>query len=762
MNVEDYCAKLGWYLVTIPAGSKGPTSFGWQQPEKALSDPDAARLYYEQNPNHNVGLLHGASGTCAVDIDHVENTKLIFEELGIDFSELMQSAPQIIGRENRGKLIFKAPPDLITHKISWPVEGDPRKTEVVFELRAGSVQDVLPPSIHPDTGRPYEWAGRSIWDGLPELPPQLLTLWKEWDKFRPQLQDICPWKKKAEFQPPRKPRPKGDGTSVIDAFNDSHDMHSLLVQYGYKQTARDRYLSPNSTSKLAGVKLFEDGRAYSHHASDPFDSAHSFDAFELWCQYEHMGNVTKAVKDAAQILNVTQDPNHEYDREAIDHGAKVAENIMSKTEVKKAPLDNVPEELLSVPGVLQDVVNYYSITAIKPQPQFAVQAAIAFGSVVMGRRWVTDQRNFSSLYFLNIGETGSGKEHSKTVLEDLLEEAGLEELIGPAGYTSGAGVISTLTKKPTHVSVIDELGRMLKAAAAKGMQHKADGITAIMEVFGRQDGTLRQQGYATNTMKSSEAEKLEKVIKRPSLTLVGMSTPSEFLQAIGGGDVASGLLNRFLIVKSEIGVQMSQDKRRSNISERLAKWSKEHAHAQVGDLDTGNAHDMPPHPIEVAFTPEAKKLLREYEERLVDAIKKETGTGLEAMYNRSREIAMRLSLIVARSMGQEEIGPDAMQWSIDYVDYYAKQTIEMFRANMAEGPFQATCKAVFEKIERAGLAGLTESQITRKVGSFANLDRRKRADVLDALANDRGIEFRNLNEGVRGRPRFAYFAPVIQ
>ena len=762
MNVEDYCAKLGWYLVTIPAGSKGPTSFGWQQPEKALSDPDAARLYYEQNPNHNVGLLHGASGTCAVDIDHVENTKLIFEELGIDFSELMQSAPQIIGRENRGKLIFKAPPDLITHKISWPVEGDPRKTEVVFELRAGSVQDVLPPSIHPDTGRPYEWAGRSIWDGLPELPPQLLTLWQEWDKFRPQLQDICPWKKKAEFQPPRKPRPKGDGTSVIDAFNDSHDMHSLLVQYGYKQTARDRYLSPNSTSKLAGVKVFEDGRAYSHHASDPFDSAHSFDAFELWCQYEHMGNVTKAVKDAAQILNVTQDPNHEYDREAIDHGAKVAENIMSKTEVKKAPLDNVPEELLSVPGVLQDVVNYYSITAIKPQPQFAVQAALAFGSVVMGRRWVTDQRNFSSLYFLNIGETGSGKEHSKTVLERLLEEAGLEDLIGPAGYTSGAGVMSTLTKKPVHVSVIDELGRMLKAAAAKGMQHKADGITAIMEVFGRQDGTLRQQGYATNTMKSSEAEKLEKVIKRPSLTLVGMSTPSEFLQAIGGGDVASGLLNRFLIVKSEIGVQMSQDKRRSNISERLAKWSKEHAHAQVGDLDTGNAHDMPPHPIEVAFTPEAKKLLRQYEEKLVDAIKKETGTGLEAMYNRSREIAMRLSLIVARSMGQEEIGPDAMQWSIDYVDYYAKQTIEMFRANMAEGPFQATCKAVFEKIERAGLAGLTESQITRKVGSFANLDRRKRADVLDALANDRGIEFRNLNEGVRGRPRFAYFAPVIQ
>ena len=157
----------------------------------------------------------------------------------------------------------------------------------------------------------------------------------------------------------------------------------------------------------------------------------------------------------------------------------------------------------------------------------------------MGRRWVTDQTKLhQSLYFLNIGETGSGKEHTKSVLEDLLEEAGLEELIGPAGYTSGAGVLSTLTKKPTHVSVIDELGRQLKAAAAKGMQHKADALTALMECFGRQDGVLRQQGYATNTMKSSEAEKLEKVVKRPSLTLVGMSTPSEFMQAISGGDVA--------------------------------------------------------------------------------------------------------------------------------------------------------------------------------------------------------------------------------
>ena len=40
----------------------------------------------------------------------------------------------------------------------------------VFELRGGLVQDVLPPSIHPDTGKPYFWRTPPSADGLPELP----------------------------------------------------------------------------------------------------------------------------------------------------------------------------------------------------------------------------------------------------------------------------------------------------------------------------------------------------------------------------------------------------------------------------------------------------------------------------------------------------------------------------------------------------------------------------------------------------------------
>ena len=94
---------------------------------------------------------------------------------------------------------------------------------------------------------------------------------------------------------------------------------------------------------------------------------------------------------------------------------------------------------------------------------------------------------------------------------------------------------------------------------------------------------------------------MEKVVRRPSLTLVGMSTPSEFMKAIGGGDVASGLLNRFLIVKTDIGVQLSQEITTSTISERLKAWASDHAYAVNGTLDPGSTHDVPPSPMEVSI-----------------------------------------------------------------------------------------------------------------------------------------------------------------
>src|SRR5690606_4543030 len=81
---------------------------------------------------------------------------------------------------------------------------------------------------------------------------------------------------------------------------------------------------------------------------------------------------------------------------------------------------STPTPLLQLPGALGVFVDLYNRSAPRPQPQFAVQAALAFGATVLGRRYRTTRENWPSLYLVNIGKSASGKEHARTVIDAAL------------------------------------------------------------------------------------------------------------------------------------------------------------------------------------------------------------------------------------------------------------------------------------------------------------------------------------------------------
>ena len=786
--LSRYCADLGWYLVAIPAGSKAPRQGGWQLPERAITTPEAAHEYWTRNPDHNAGLLHHASGTVALDIDNVEWTRIAFDGIGLDYDDIMSKAPRIVGRPTRAKALFKAPTgiDLSRRSIAWPTPepvchscGCIQKpasmkcadcgakmsaTETVFEFRAGAVQDVLPPSIHPDTGNPYTWAGPSIWDGLPDLPAPILTIWREWDRFAPQFRSLCPWKPEDEFRPPSKTRPAGDRTSVIDSFNAANDIHELLSRYGYKRCGRNRYLSPNSKTKLAGVVVFDDDRAYSHHASDPFDSAHTFDAFDLFCQYEHGGDVSKAVKDAGAFLGVVADHSvPEYDAEAIAHGKTVADAILPSRQKAKAPQakGGIPEHLTSIPGTLQDAVNLFSSTAVADQPQFAVLAALVLGSTVMGRRWCTADNNYSSMYYVAIGPTGSGKEYIRKFVMRVLDDCGLSILIGPNGYTSGSGVMSTLISKPNHVVFIDELGRKLKQAAGRDNSNAQSMLTALMEIFGSQDGIVLPQGYSKAGLNKQQADELDKVVRKPSITMVGMSNGNDFTEAIGYGDVASGFLNRMLIVETDIGIPMPRRVRPMAVGDRLKEWCEETASAtsatdMVGATDS---HDIPPAPVIIEWADDAIPIYDQITRDITSYRNQNASNPLSDMKSRTRELIFRVALIVARSCREERISAASLEWARDYVTLYTDRVIAMLSEKMAINDFHAICNKTISRIKKSASKGMTQPEICEAVPPFRAMKIRDREEVMRVLIEDYGVIKINRNEGKRGRPSFAWIYP---
>jgi hypothetical protein len=171
-DVQAYI-DYGWSLVPIPPSSKAPRANGWNLRSSALKS--SAELL----EGWGIGLAHAYSDTCALDIDALDNATAMLAEHGIDLQALLDApdAVQIVsGREGRAKLLYRMSEPLPSKKIAVG-------NTTIYELRCATadgmtVQDVLPPSVHPQTGLSYAWAGRGHWTRLPVIPKALQDLWR--------------------------------------------------------------------------------------------------------------------------------------------------------------------------------------------------------------------------------------------------------------------------------------------------------------------------------------------------------------------------------------------------------------------------------------------------------------------------------------------------------------------------------------------------------------------------------------------------------
>lgn len=178
----DY-VEHGYALVPIPRGEKGPKGKGWNDRENVITDPTHALKI-----TGNVGLAHlycTPAATAALDIDNFQLASAYLAKYDVDLQVLLDAdnAVQVIsGRANRGKLLYRLPHYIGAMETCQIT--DPITKEMVLEFRCASsngktVQDLLPPSIHPDTGAQYQWAGKGTWHEIPEIPEALLEVWKD-------------------------------------------------------------------------------------------------------------------------------------------------------------------------------------------------------------------------------------------------------------------------------------------------------------------------------------------------------------------------------------------------------------------------------------------------------------------------------------------------------------------------------------------------------------------------------------------------------
>lgn len=175
------------FLLTLPPGwivepvcGKKAYREGWT---KTDLDPLLCLEELESGRATGLGLKLG-KGFLAIDIDGPSAAKLLEKLAGEnDLSDFTKTTAWTSGRPGRKQCLFWIP-ESAWHRIKYQkiltgVIGDDGKKECL-EFRWLGHQSVLPPSIHPDTGKPYLWINNPLQSPPIQAPEWLIELCENW------------------------------------------------------------------------------------------------------------------------------------------------------------------------------------------------------------------------------------------------------------------------------------------------------------------------------------------------------------------------------------------------------------------------------------------------------------------------------------------------------------------------------------------------------------------------------------------------------
>lgn len=473
---------------------------------------------------------------------------------------------------------------------------------------------------------------------------------------------------------------------------------------------------------------------------------------------EKATSAAKAI--GADLVMPTFGPNDKgTDFNDMDHSL-VKDCFSVKTEVaivgKKEIV--IPTTISDIPhGVISKIVDYYNATSKFDQPGFALNTALAITSVLCARNFQTDEENFTSLFFMNIGNTSTGKEHCKTVSERILKACKMNLMTGD-GFTSAGAVVSALLMKPRFISVIDELGMYLKAGSQNN-NNQIEANSAIMQVFGRCHSTYRPKNYSTMTLGKKQREDVEnREVENPAVTLIGMTTPSTLFESLSHKDILSGFINRFIIHVSDMPISVGRRRVMVDVPQAIIDWAKKiNERVKVNGTTIELASTTPTVEV-IPFSDVARDIQEAFNFEVVEKQNELLAQNLEGLGGRINEIAMRLALICAlsRDPNTKIIADIDMLWATNFMRKQFSEMIDMVKKYMRSSNTDADTMAMVDAIKRNGVNGVRRSQLIRDCPIFRKYTQDQTERLLANAIEAGMITKQTVSNG--GRPTVMYYA----
>ena len=180
----------------------------------------------------------------------------------------------------------------------------------------------------------------------------------------------------------------------------------------------------------------------------------------------------------------------------------------------------IPEDLLYVPGFVEDLVGWTLCRSHSPNRTLAFAGALAMLAHLSGRTFTDTSGTRTNLYVIALAPSGSGKESPRSMNNLLAKSLGISCSIMD-NVASGEALEDELVKMPSLLLQSDEIAMLFGQMRGQGRISKAlSGRLRTLFTSSGHDYTLRKKANSTGQAQ---------IISNPHLTLFGTGVPEELL-----------------------------------------------------------------------------------------------------------------------------------------------------------------------------------------------------------------------------------------
>jgi hypothetical protein len=621
--------------------------------------------------------------------------------------------------------------------------------ERLVDLLAYGKQTVIPPTVHPDTRRPYHWLedGLDMYeiDDLPELPDDIAdkivealeqfgfvapvisdpvmgdadTAWREVNDIALQRLDawvldldlprIAKSRGGAGYRAVAGYRPSGSGKATADRNLHLSIHPDGIVDFGDD----DRRLTPIDLVMLCAPCSFVD-------AFEWLRGKLGLDMADI--------DVSGLIANGLAKQRASTKPTPASPAPTTPLAVPVVEREPDPEpdptpKAVRAPAGTLdPFNPVSQGGILGAISEWVFASAWRPVAEFATIGAIATCSALFGRRYATPTGLGLNLYLIGIAGSGFGKDQPLKASQALLADAGMQHLIGPGDISSDSALEHVVRQRPCFMMPMDEIGVFLQATGGRNSGGYERRIRKVfLDLYTKGDGmwTGKQKVpvQGGRTVNDNAAEP----VYNPCITIMGMSTPTEFYAGISDANLTDGMVGRMTVIAA--------NKRPAPREDRVPLVPTPSLVAEVkrvvarypslgGNLSGHNWRTSTSRPAihTVPWESDAvRKRWAEIESWQLDAIDEDPGK--DGVIGRAAEQTLKLATIRACSRAPEApaICVDDIEWGWAIVSASLWNIDAGVAQFMVANDFERVCKDIVRHVEQAG-GSIAKSQLLRKRG----------------------------------------------